>query len=270
MPDVAFVNLEFASGTIAHVELSWLAPSKLRRTTIVGSEKMIVYDDTSNEPVRIFDSGVGSATRESSGSSSSPTARATSSRPIEASEPLLLEMLDFCRAVRGVSEPRSNGELGLEVVRVIDAVERSLESGGMPVRVRLGTPRRVARRRVAPNGRVKPGDAAFSIVCLSQSSWAAELPTNRQQIMRRAAERGHEVLFVETAPFLGRRFWSDRPAANPRRAGRPRRPSGDARRAERRAMGARHALPNAINATLTAQLVRRRARALPAGGAVDL
>ena len=42
---------------IAHVELSWLAPSKLRRTTIVGSRKMVVYDDTSNEPVRVFDSG---------------------------------------------------------------------------------------------------------------------------------------------------------------------------------------------------------------------
>ena len=58
VPDVAFINLEFDSGTIAHVELSWLAPSKLRRTTIVGSEKMLVYDDTSNEPVRVFDSGV--------------------------------------------------------------------------------------------------------------------------------------------------------------------------------------------------------------------
>ena len=46
VPDVAFINLEYASGTIAHVELSWLAPSKLRRTTIVGSEKMVVYDDT--------------------------------------------------------------------------------------------------------------------------------------------------------------------------------------------------------------------------------
>ena len=58
IPDVAFINLEFPSGTVAHVELSWLAPSKLRRTTIVGSDKMIVYDDTSNEPVRVFDSGV--------------------------------------------------------------------------------------------------------------------------------------------------------------------------------------------------------------------
>jgi predicted dehydrogenase len=57
-PDVAFIDLEFASGPLAHVELSWLAPSKLRRTTIVGSRKMVVYDDTSNEPVRIFDSGV--------------------------------------------------------------------------------------------------------------------------------------------------------------------------------------------------------------------
>ena len=57
VPDVAFVNLEFPSGTIAHVELSWLAPSKLRRTAIVGSQKMVVYDDTSVEPIRIFDSG---------------------------------------------------------------------------------------------------------------------------------------------------------------------------------------------------------------------
>ena len=55
-PDVAFINLEFPSGTIANVELSWLAPSKLRRTTVVGSQKMVVYDDTSNEPVRVFDS----------------------------------------------------------------------------------------------------------------------------------------------------------------------------------------------------------------------
>ena len=58
IPDIAFINLEYEQGAIAHVELSWLAPSKLRRTTIVGSRKMVVYDDVSNEPVRIFDSGV--------------------------------------------------------------------------------------------------------------------------------------------------------------------------------------------------------------------
>jgi len=58
IPDVAFINLEYLGGAIAHVELSWLAPSKLRRTTIVGSSKMVVYDDVSTEPVRVFDSGV--------------------------------------------------------------------------------------------------------------------------------------------------------------------------------------------------------------------
>ena len=58
IPDVAFVHLEFPSATIASVELSWLAPSKLRRTTVIGSRKMVVYDDMSAEPVRVFDSGV--------------------------------------------------------------------------------------------------------------------------------------------------------------------------------------------------------------------
>ncbi len=56
-PDVAFIALSYPSGTLVHSEVSWLAPSKLRRTAIVGSQKMVVYDDTSNEPVRIFDSG---------------------------------------------------------------------------------------------------------------------------------------------------------------------------------------------------------------------
>ena len=50
MPDVAFVNLELALGLIANVELSWLAPRKLRRTTVVGSQKMVVYDDTAPSP----------------------------------------------------------------------------------------------------------------------------------------------------------------------------------------------------------------------------
>ena len=58
IPDVAFVTLRFPSGIVANVELSWLAPSKLRRTVIVGSKKMVVYDDGAAEPVRIFDHGV--------------------------------------------------------------------------------------------------------------------------------------------------------------------------------------------------------------------
>ncbi len=130
-PDVAFINLEYESGTIAHVELSWLAPSKLRRTTIVGSRQMIVYDDTSPEPVRIFDSGVMFKQPESFGEYqlSYRTGDILSPR-VEAAEPIFLEMQDFCSAIQGLGPPRSSAEIGLEVVQLIEAVDRSLECGG--------------------------------------------------------------------------------------------------------------------------------------------
>jgi predicted dehydrogenase len=127
MPDVAFINLEFPSDTVAHVELSWLAPSKLRRTTIVGSQAMVVYDDTSNEPVRIFDSGVELPNPESFGEYRlSYRTGPIVSPSISAAEPLGLELEDFVHAIRTGSEPRSSAQLGLEVVRMIEAVDSSL------------------------------------------------------------------------------------------------------------------------------------------------
>jgi predicted dehydrogenase len=136
IPDVAFVDLEFPSKTIAHVELSWLAPSKLRRTTVVGSEKMVVYDDTSTEPVRIFDSGVMLKEPESFGEYrlTYRTGEIISPR-VDAVEPLALEFEDFCRAINDGSPPRSSALLGLEVVRVIEAVDESLAGGGVRVEV---------------------------------------------------------------------------------------------------------------------------------------
>ena len=101
IPDVCFINMAYPSGTIAHVELSWLAPSKLRRTAIVGSKKMVVYDDTSNESVRIFDSGADIPDPETFGEYrlSYRTGDIVSPR-IEATEPLSLELADFARAIR--------------------------------------------------------------------------------------------------------------------------------------------------------------------------
>jgi predicted dehydrogenase len=129
--DVAFINLEFESGVIAHVELSWLAPSKLRRTTIAGSRKMVVYDDTSNEPIRIFDSGVVPRDPESFGEYqlSYRTGDIVSPR-MTVAEPLSLELADFCAAIREGATPRSSAELGLEVVRMIEAVSESLAADG--------------------------------------------------------------------------------------------------------------------------------------------
>jgi predicted dehydrogenase len=143
-PDVAFVNLEFPSGTIAHLELSWLAPSKLRRTAVVGSRKMLVYDDTSNEPLRIFDSGASLPTPESFGEYrlTYRTGDIVSPR-VDVTEPLSAELEDFRCAIRTGAEPRSSAALGLDVVRMTEAVDRSLASGGAPVALEpriAGTP----------------------------------------------------------------------------------------------------------------------------------
>jgi predicted dehydrogenase len=137
IPDVAFVDLEYGSGTVAHVELSWLAPSKLRRTTIVGSRKMIVYDDTSaNEPIRVFDSGavLQDPTTFGEFTLTYRTGDILSPR-VDVAEPVYLELEDFLIAILSGSTPRSSAALGLEVVRMVEAVDRSLTCGGSPVDV---------------------------------------------------------------------------------------------------------------------------------------
>jgi predicted dehydrogenase len=135
-PDVAFINLEFPSRTIAHVELSWLAPSKLRRTAVIGSQRMVVYDDTSAEPVRVFDSGVRIPNPANFGEYrlTYRTGDIVSLR-VDATEPLLLELADFCAAIRTGVRPRSDGALGLDVVSMIEAVESSLDRQGSRVLV---------------------------------------------------------------------------------------------------------------------------------------
>jgi predicted dehydrogenase len=132
--DVAFVNLQFPSGTLAHVEMSWLAPSKLRRTAVVGSRKMALYDDTSPEPVRIFDSGVSLRDPESFGEYRLSYRTGDIVSPhVSPAEPLSLELRDFCRSIRNGTSPRSSGDVGVDVVRIIEAVTDSLEADGEPV-----------------------------------------------------------------------------------------------------------------------------------------
>jgi protoporphyrinogen oxidase/predicted dehydrogenase len=136
VPDVAFVNLTYASGAIAHVELSWLAPSKLRRTAIVGSKKMVVYDDTSAESVRIFDSGAEVPDPDTFGEYRLTYRTGEIVSPqIDATEPLALQLEAFCRSVTEAAELRSSPDMGVDVVRVVEAVDRSLDEKGMPVSV---------------------------------------------------------------------------------------------------------------------------------------
>ena len=110
----------------------------------------------------------------------------------------------------------------------------------------------------------------FSIICLSQSAWDADLPTNRQQVMRRAAARGHQVLFVETAPFMGRSIVDVL-----RRRSPPSRTLEALRAVDRGAgvstvsamnllpWGHRRQVPNRVNNWLTSLNLRRLRRRLP-------
>lgn len=136
IPDVAFISLELDSGPIAHTELSWLSPSKLRRTTIVGSRKMVVYDDTSNEPVRLFDAGVELPEPETFGQYNLTYRTGDIISPrVDAVEPLLVELADFRTAILNGTTPKSSDALGLEVVKMIEAVDESLASGGARIDV---------------------------------------------------------------------------------------------------------------------------------------
>lgn len=136
VPDVAFIDLEYASGTVGHVELSWLSPSKLRRTTIVGSRKMVVYDDTSTEAVRVFDSGATLPDPTTFGEFRLTYRTGDILTPhLEAAEPIYRQLEDFCSAIIDGTTPRSSALLGLDVVRTIEAVDASLATGGSRVTV---------------------------------------------------------------------------------------------------------------------------------------
>jgi predicted dehydrogenase len=132
--DVAFVTMNFPSGMLANVELSWLAPSKLRRTVLVGSEKMVVYDDGSPEPIRVFDHGVVYEDPETFGQYQlSYRSGDIVSPKIDTVEPVLVELQDFTAAVRAGQPPPGHLELARNVCRLTEAAEESLEDHGSPV-----------------------------------------------------------------------------------------------------------------------------------------
>ncbi len=132
--DVAFVTLNFASGIVANVELSWLSPSKLRRTVVVGSEKMVVYDDGAAEPIRLFDHGVVYEDPQTFGEYhlSYRTGDIVSPK-LENHEPLAAELEDFADAIRTGGLMPYHAGLAMEVVRITEAADRSLQLGGEQV-----------------------------------------------------------------------------------------------------------------------------------------
>lgn len=131
IPDVAFINLAFPGGAIGNVQVSWLAPSKLRRTVLVGSNKMLVYDDTEPiEKIKIYDKGVELIEPESFGEYQLTYRTGDIVSPkIGTAEPLASEMEEFLRSIETGQKPRSSGEDGLAVVRALEMAEYSLRNG---------------------------------------------------------------------------------------------------------------------------------------------
>jgi predicted dehydrogenase len=136
IPDVAFIDMGFPSGALSHIELSWLAPSKLRRTVVVGSQKMVVYDDSSPEPVRVFDSGVTYEDPETFGQYQLSYRTGDILSPkLDTTEPIITELTDFIEGVRLGRAPEGNPALARNVVQLIEAAEASIEERGVPTQI---------------------------------------------------------------------------------------------------------------------------------------
>ncbi|HZO77254.1 MAG TPA: Gfo/Idh/MocA family oxidoreductase [Solirubrobacteraceae bacterium] len=134
--DVVFCFLRFPSGLAAHLHLSWLDPHKERRLVVVGSRRMATFDDMALEgKLTIYDKGFD---EDAHGYGEYITRAGGSYRPrITNIEPLRLECEHFISCIRNGERPLSDGESGLRVVRVLEALQRSLEGSRREDRVRV-------------------------------------------------------------------------------------------------------------------------------------
>jgi predicted dehydrogenase len=122
--DTAHLDLDFADRMTAHIHVSWLHPCKIRRITVIGDERMAVYDDTNpSEMLKIYNKGADVHTDPvvsyRFGEITIPH--------IDWIEPLRLECEDFVNSIRTGTQPRAHANVGLEVVRVLATAQEVLE-----------------------------------------------------------------------------------------------------------------------------------------------
>jgi predicted dehydrogenase len=137
LPDVAFINMTFPSGAVASVSISWLAPRKVRNTTVVGERSMVVFDDTNaDEPVKLYDKGVIVPDSPDFGENQLTYRTGSTVAPnVPATEPLMLELQHFIDCIVKEEPVRSDGWFGLEVVKALEAADASWRAGGVPIDV---------------------------------------------------------------------------------------------------------------------------------------
>jgi predicted dehydrogenase len=133
--DVAFATIGFDHGVVANIRASWLDPRKVREITIVGTSKMVVFDDLDSEPVRIFDKGtVREPTYETFGEFKLVTRTGDVLMPaIPPSEPLRNQCQHFVNALVNRSPVLSDADDGLRVVEILAAINHSIAENGAPI-----------------------------------------------------------------------------------------------------------------------------------------
>jgi len=135
--DVVFCTLHFGSGKLANVHVSWLDPHKMRKLTVVGTKKMLVFDDMeSTDKIWIYDKGVGDGEGYLSYGEDVRLRFGDITIPfVQMVEPLATECRHFLDCVESGETPRSDGRDGLRVLRVVEAAQSSLEQRGAPVAI---------------------------------------------------------------------------------------------------------------------------------------
>jgi predicted dehydrogenase len=138
--DVAFVTVGYPGGVLAHMHVSWLDPSKTRRTTVVGSKQMLVYDDmVADAKLRVYDKGADKVYEDEYGAWQYRLRDGVVTVPeLEQAEPLGVELKHFLECADTGARPRTDGWNGVDVVAVLEAVDASLRAGGTQVKVEAG------------------------------------------------------------------------------------------------------------------------------------
>jgi len=136
--DVVFVTIIFEGGIAAHSHVSWLDPHKTRKFTVVGSKKMVVFDDMeSSEKVRLYDKGADLAAGYKKYGDDLTLRFGDILMPsLNMLEPLALECRHFIDCIQTGRRPLTDGQSGLEVLRILQAAQTSLDNGGRPVELK--------------------------------------------------------------------------------------------------------------------------------------
>jgi predicted dehydrogenase len=125
--DVVFLNLHFPNKKIAHIHISWLDPHKIRKLTIVGSKKMVVFDDMeSREKIRIYDKGVENRNYDSYKEYISLRFGDVLIPKLDTDEPLKLEDAHFIECIQKREKPITDGESGLKVIKILEKADKFL------------------------------------------------------------------------------------------------------------------------------------------------